>query len=143
MATQWTTSSLAEALEASDAAQDGAFSVELLEGSEQAINVTMHEYGDLPVQVTVSGEQIFAVATLWAADQVSDRAKFNEAALFSGPISPLTSIGLIRSDNGQDVYICYGQLSSRSLLTSVEEELNAVAENAIDAAESFQDFLAA
>lgn len=142
MANQWTTASLAEALQGSELAQNKAISVELLEGSEPIINVIMHEYGDLPIQVSVSGEQIFASATLWSADQVKDRAAFNEAALFIGPVSPLSSIGLVRNEDGQDIYICYGQLSSRSPLAAVEEELDVLAVNTIDAAESFSDFLA-
>lgn len=142
MANQWTTASLAEALQGSELAQNKAISVELLEGSEPIINVIMHEYGDLPIQVSVSGEQIFASATLWSADQVKGRAAFNEAALFIGPVSPLSSIGLVRNEDGQDIYICYGQLSSRSPLAAVEEELDVLAVNTIDAAESFSDFLA-
>ena len=141
MPNQWTTATLAEALQDSELARNNAIGVELMEGSEPAINVTMTEYGDLPVQVSVSGEQILVSAVLWSADQVKDRAAFNEAALYLGPISPLTSIGLLRNPEAGDVYIVFGQLSSRSLLASVEEELDVLAENTIDAADSFADYL--
>ncbi len=140
MSNQWTTATLAEALRNSELAGEDAITVELLDG-EPAINVIMREYGDLPIQVSVSGEQIFASATLWSADQVKDRAGMNEAALHLGPVSPLTSIGLMRTADGNDVYIVFGQLSSSSPLVSIEEELEVLADNTIDAADSFREYI--
>lgn len=137
MGTKWTTASLFEALKSSSLSSSGQASVELLEGAEPAINLTMHEYGDLPIEVAASGEQLFCSTPLWDEDQVKDKAAFNEGLLLINPINPLSNFGLIQLENGRKQYIVFGELSAASELSHVVEEIEVLARNTLEAAEAF------
>jgi uncharacterized protein YjfI (DUF2170 family) len=141
MGTKWTTASLFEALKSSPLASSGQATVELLEGAEPAINLTMHEYGDLPIEVAASGEQLFCSTPLWDEDQVKDRAAFNEGLLLINPISPLSNFGLIQLEDGRKQYIVFGELSAQSELAQVVEEVEVLARNTLEAAEAFSSEL--
>jgi len=137
MATAWNTADLYRELTQSELKQSGV-SLELVEGAEPAISATMHQHGDLVIQLAVSGDQIFVSAPLCLGTQVKDRARFNEACLRMNPINPLSNIGLQTFD-GEDVYIVFGELSARSPLGNVIEEILVLADNTLDAAEAFAD----
>jgi len=140
MATAWTTPALYRELSAADLHASG-ISLELIEGTDPAIAVSMREHGDLLIQLAVSGDQIFVSAPLCFASQVKDRARFNEACLRLNPISPLSNIGLQAID-GDDVYIVFGELSARSPLANVIEEILTLADNTLDAAQAFANDIA-
>lgn len=135
MADPWTTRSLHGALAASPL-RDTGVSIELIEGADPAISATMAEHGDLVIQLAVSGEQIFVSVPLCGADQVRDRARFNDACLRLNPVNPLSNIGLLTID-GNDVYIVFGELSARAPLDNVIEEIMVLADNTLEAAEAF------
>ncbi|MBI2380614.1 MAG: YjfI family protein [Gammaproteobacteria bacterium] len=138
--TQWTTRSLYDALATSSLVQGQQASLELIEGIDPAINLELREYGELPVQISVSGEQIFVSTPLWDESQVRDPARFNELALMLNPLNPLSNLGLTQV-NGRKTYIMFGELSSTSLLSHVIEEIEMLAENTLEAAEAFGDEL--
>ena len=135
MTIAWNTASLYSELEKSQLKASGV-SLELVEGAEPAISATMHNHGDLVIQLAVSGDQIFVSAPLCLGNQVHDRARFNEACLRMNPINPLSNIGLQTFD-GEDVYIVFGELSARSTLANVIEEILVLADNTLDAAQAF------
>lgn len=135
--TKWNTRSLFEALCGSEPVTSGQVSIELIEGVEPAINLTMHDYGDLPIQVTTSGEQMFVASALWDAAKVKDPARFNEMLLLVNPINPLSNFGLTQLPDGRKIYLLFGELSTASDLGCVVEEVEMLARNAIEAAESF------
>ena len=54
----WSTESLYRALLSSTLVNQGSASVELIEGVEPVLHMVMNDYGDLPLFITVSGEQI-------------------------------------------------------------------------------------
>ncbi len=139
----WTTSSLFEALKQVELVTQGQATVELIEGLEPAINLTMHDYGDLPIQITASGEQLFCATTMWEASKVKDPVAFNELLLLVNPVNPLSNFGLSQLPDGQRVYIVFGELSAASDLGCVIEEFETLARNAIEAAEGFADQLIA
>jgi uncharacterized protein YjfI (DUF2170 family) len=112
----------------------GDGTVELLDSAEPAISVTLSAYGDMQVLVAASGSQISVTTVLAPARRVADRASFNEACLRINPINPLSNLGLSRID-GEDVYIVFGELSSRATVQDVEEEIDVLAQNAVDAIE--------
>lgn len=120
---------------------DPQITVQLIDSSDPAINVTMHEYGDMEVVVAASGSQIFVSTILVDAAQVKDRAGFNDACMRINPINPLSNLGLTQID-GRDTYIVFGELSAASCADDVDEELQALAINTIDAAESLKSFFA-
>lgn len=120
---------------------DDQITVQLIDSSDPAIKVTMHEYGDMQVVVAASGSQIFVSTILVDASQVTDRAGFNDACMRINPINPLSNLGLTQID-GRDTYIVFGELSAASCADDVDEELQALAVNTIDAAESLKSYFA-
>ena len=90
----WTTSSLYEALQTEPLFAGGDSSVELIEGLEPTLHIVMYQYGDLPIFLTVSGQQIIAECVLWAVRDVNDVARFNEAVLRTHKYFPLSTISL-------------------------------------------------
>ena len=135
MTTAWNTSQLFHELEQSELTASGV-SLELVQGVEPAISATMSNHGDLVIQLAVSGDQIFVSAPLCLGSQVRNRHTFNEACLRMNPINPLSNIGLQTFD-GEDVYIVFGELSARSPLANVIEEILVLADNTLDAAQAF------
>lgn len=136
-ASQWTTTALYDALQQAELVTSKQASIELLQGAEPVINVTMHEYGDLPIEMAASGEQLYCSTPLWDEREVKDKAAFNEALLLINPINPLSNFGLIQREDGSRQYIVFGELSARSGLPEVVEELEVLARNTIEAAEAF------
>ena len=116
--------------------------MELIDGSEASLHVTMHEYGDLPLFIAVFGEQIIVEALLWPVSDVRDLAKFNEEVLRTHKLFPLSSIGLERLADGTDCYTMFGALSSSSALSDVVFEIELLADNVIKATEAYENHLA-
>ena len=140
MNTPWTTHSLFEALHADKSVDTSGIEFSLVGGVEPTVSIVMTEHGDLAMLLVVSGGEIFVSAPLCLASQVKDRAAFNEACLRLNPLNPLSNLGL-QHINGEDLYIVFGELSSRSALNEVVEEIRVLADNTLQAAEAFADHL--
>jgi uncharacterized protein YjfI (DUF2170 family) len=137
----WDTQSLLEALGQSEQAADGAFDVELVEGAEPGILVTMKEFGDLPILMSTSGSQIIVTTLLWPVDDVEDSAGFNTMILKTHKLFPLSTFGITRGPGDQDFYELFGSLSAGSILGSVIYEIETLADNALQAAEAYRSDL--
>ncbi len=115
-------------------------SVELIDGVDPTIHVVMHDYGDLPVFVTVAGDQVIVEAVLWPTSDVLDAAEFNETVLRTHKYFPLSTISL-----GQraydDYYLMFGSLSSSSDISDIVHEIEVLASNVIHATEAYADLL--
>ena len=72
----WTTQTLFTALEKSELVVDGSIKIEMIEGADPDILITMKEFGDLPILLGVSGSQIIVDTLLWPVDEVGDTAEF-------------------------------------------------------------------
>ncbi|MGH8032639.1 MAG: YjfI family protein [Luteimonas sp.] len=116
-----------------------AMTIELIDAAEPAINLVLHDYGDMEVQIAASGAQVFVSTVLAPADRVSDRAGLNDACMRLNPLNPLSNLGLMHSD-GQDLYVVFGELSSSSEIEQIDEEIQALADNTIAAVESLKPF---
>ncbi|WP_425054700.1 YjfI family protein [Pseudomonas abyssi] len=138
----WSATALHKALSGTELFQGKRASVELIDGSEASLHVTMHEYGDLPLFIAVFGEQIIVEALLWPVSDVRDLAKFNEEVLRTHKLFPLSSIGLERLADGTDCYTMFGALSSSSALSDVVFEIELLADNVIKATEAYENHLA-
>jgi len=134
----WTTESLLEALSQSSAAIGGGIEVSLVEGTDPGILVTMKEFGDLPLLMSVSGSQIIVDTLLWPVDEVQDRAGFNEMLLKTHKLFPLSTFGIVSGPDGQDYYELFGSLSAGSILESVIFEIETLADNALQAADAYK-----
>lgn len=140
-ANTWTTESLFDALQGASLFREHKASLALIDGVEPALHITMHEYGDLPVFVTVAGDQIIAESVLWSADDVIDQAGLNDAVLRTHKYFPLSTISLDTLAHGKDYYHMFGALSSASELANVVFEIEVLASNVIQATEAYADFL--
>jgi len=136
----WNAQTLFAAIAGSEPVRDGAVTVELIEGAEPGLYVTMHEYGDLPLFMAVIGRQIVVEALLWPVSQVRDPARFNEALLRTHKLFPLSTLGIETLD-GETVYIMFGALSASSSLADVLFEIETLADNVIRATEAYETHL--
>jgi uncharacterized protein YjfI (DUF2170 family) len=134
----WTTETLQGALAQSEAATEGNIQVELVAGIDPGILITMQEFGDLPLLMSVSGSQILVETLLWPLEEVADRAAFNDLILRTHKLMPLSSFGIIQGPDGRDYYEIFGSLSAGSKLASVLFEIETLADNAMQTAEAYQ-----
>ena len=137
---RWTTTSLCEALNEADLFTSGRARLELIDGVSPAMHIVMHEFGDLPVFLIVSGEQIIVESMLWPVSDVKDKARFNDVVLRTHKYFPLSTISLDSLD-GEDCYQMFGALSSASTLHNVVFEIETLASNVIQATEAYSEFL--
>ncbi len=140
-ANTWTTESLFDALQGAPIFRERKATLELIDGVEPALHITMHEYGDLPVFITVAGEQIVAESVLWSVDEVNDQAGLNDAILRTHKYFPLSTISLDTLGQDNEYYHMFGALSSTSDLSNVVFEIEVLASNVIQATEAYADFL--
>ena len=138
---QWTTESLYTRLVQSDLVEEGRASIESINGIEPTLHIIMHDYGDLPVFLTVSGEQVVVESVLWSVSDVIDTVQFNEAILRTHKYFPLSTISLDAAGDGNEYYSMFGALSAASLLQNVILEIEILATNVIQATEAYDEFL--
>ena len=132
----WTTETLCAALAQSESSGD--FVVELVEGADPGILITMTEFGDLPLLMTVSGGQILVDTMLWPVDDVADPDEFNAMILKTHKLLALSTFGIRTGPDGNDYYELFGALSAGSILESVIFEIETLAYNAMRVAEAYQ-----
>ena len=141
--TDWSVSSLAEALSDSKLLRDGELVARVLEGSEPVLQITMNEFGDLPIYLSAGSEQIVVSALLWPVDEQANQAAFNVFLLKAQKLVPLSNFG-ITTVADRDYYEIFGELSCKTTLQTVVIELRMLAENAIRAADDLrQNFASA
>ncbi|OZG71798.1 hypothetical protein BTA51_19415 [Hahella sp. CCB-MM4] len=139
--TLWTTQSLFKALSEEELFKSERATIELIEGAEPSLLILMREYGELPIFVTVAGEQIIAESVLWPLSEVVDVAGFNEAVLRTHKYFPLSTISLDKVEDDEDYYHMFGALSSTSILSNIVFEIEVLASNVIQAAEAYSEYL--
>lgn len=132
--TDWSVKSLADALGDTKLLRDGELTARVLEGSEPVLQITMHEFGDLPIFLSVGAEQIVVSAILWPVDEQPNQAAFNVFLLKTQKLIPLSNFG-ITTVAARDYYELFGELSCKTTLQTVVIELRMLAENAIQAAD--------
>ncbi|MEP7042599.1 MAG: YjfI family protein [Dokdonella sp.] len=140
MTQPWTTTALHEALAEHVEREKLPFQLTLERGSDPTIAISLPEHGDLVIHLMASGEQLFASTPLCLGSQVEDRAAFNDACLRLNPLNPLSNIGLQHFD-GEDVYVVFGELSTRSPLANIVEEIDVLARNTLQAAEALRSYM--
>jgi uncharacterized protein len=140
MTQPWTTLSLFDALETHISRERLPLKLALEPGAEHTISIRLPEHGDLDIHLAASGQQLFVSTPLCMGSQVRDRAAFNDACLRLNPINPLSNIGL-QSLDGEDVYTVFGELSTRSPIANIVEEIGMLADNTLQAAHALQGYI--
>lgn len=139
--TAWTVAAVRDALDASPLVREGEMTLRVLEAAEPVLLATMHEYGDLPIYLSVGGAQIVCSVLLWPVAEQENAAAFNEFLLKAQRVVPLSNFA-ITTVGDQDVYELMGELSSKTTLQTILIELRTLAENAIDATALRETFAA-
>ncbi|MBS0516891.1 MAG: YjfI family protein [Proteobacteria bacterium] len=136
----WTTQTLFDALETHAVRERLPLRMRLEAGAEPTIAISLPEHGDLDIHLAASGQQLFVSTPLCLGSQVRDRSAFNDACLRLNPLNPLSNIGL-QSLDGEDVYTVFGELSTRSPIANIVEEVVTLADNTLQAAHALQNFI--
>lgn len=139
--TIWTTATLYEALKAQVPFENGHASIKLIDGVEPSVQLEMHEYGDLPIFITVFGEQIIVDAVMWPLSDVTDPAAFNDTVLRTHKYFPLSTISLDTLMDGEAYYQMFGSLSAAARIGTVVYEIETLARNVIQATEAYGEYL--
>ena len=137
----WTTASLLAALSKEKLIVDGKAGIELIDGVEPSLLIEMYEYGDLPIFISVAGEQILCESVLWSVDDVLDVNGLNEAILKTHKFLPLSTVSIESAKGLPDHYQMFGALSATSTLANVVLEVEVLAANVIQATEAYSEFL--
>lgn len=146
----WTTRDLYDALVAKQAKFLPHSVLELITGNEPIIHIIMQDYGDLPVFVSVQGEQIIAETVLCTVDEVNDIAGFNDIVLRTHKFLPLSTLSLdtlnFEVQKGEtervDAYQMFGSVSSQASLGDIVIEITMLCHNVMQALEIYSNFLA-
>lgn len=136
--TDWSVKSLAQALAETKLLREGELTARVMEGAEPVLQITMHEFGDLPVFLSVGSEQIVVSALMWPVDEQKDQAAFNVFLLKAQKLVALSNFG-ITTVAGRDYYEIFGELTCKTTLQTVIIELRMLAENAIHAADELRE----
>lgn len=139
-ASLWTTNKLFDALSAIDLFKSNSATIELVEGTDPSLHIIMHDFGDLPIFLSVVGEQILVESILWPVESVKHIQTFNEEVLRAHKFFPLSTIGIEKLAEN-DFYIMHGALSAESTLSNVIFEIEMLADNVIKATEAFESYL--
>lgn len=133
---------LAGDLQQSRLVQDGRLRIEVLEGTDASLLVSLPEFGDLPVHVALSGEQLVVEAFLWPSDQVHDRAGLNEQMLRLQKLFPFTTMALEPLAHGGEGYVMFAAMHACSSADDVIAEILTLADSVIQATEALASYLA-
>ena len=136
--TDWSVKGLSSALSETQLLREGEMTVRVVEGTDPVLQVLMHEFGDLPIFLSVGAEQIVVSALMWPVDEQPEQAAFNVFLLKAQKLVPLSNFG-ITTVAGRDYYEIFGELSCKTTLQTVIIELRMLAENAIRAASELRD----
>ena len=137
----WNVRSLAADLKTSALAQDGKLLVEVLEGADASVLATLPDFGDLPVHLALSGDQLVIEAFLWPADQVRDRAGLNEQMLRLQKLFPFTTMALEPLAHGGEGYVMFAAMRASSSEDDIICEILTLADSVIQATEALAPYL--
>ena len=137
----WSVHSLAESLQRSALVQEGKLHIEVLEGADASVLATLPDFGDLPVHLALSGDQLVIEAFLWPADQVRDRAGLNEQMLRLQKLFPFTTMALEPLAHGGEGYVMFAAMRASSSEDDIICEILTLADSVIQATEALAPYL--
>ena len=121
--------------------REGKLQIELLEGAETSVLVTLSDFGDLPVHVALSGEQLVVEAFLWPANQVRDGAGLNAQILRLQKLFPFTTMALEPLARGGEGYVMFAAMRANSSTDDILAEILILADSVIQATEALAPYL--
>ncbi|ECE1724984.1 DUF2170 family protein [Salmonella enterica] len=111
-----------------------------IEYNKSSLIIKMNDYGDLPLTVLFTSQQIIIETYICPANTIRDTAEFNVFLLRNQKVLPLSSVDITRVKQ-EEYYVTFGALSLNSSLDDVTLEITTLIENALDIVEITQDYL--
>ncbi|HFW4112571.1 TPA: YjfI family protein [Salmonella enterica subsp. enterica serovar Typhi] len=108
-----------------------------MENNESSLIIKMNDYGDLPLTVLFTSQQIVIETYICPVNTIRDTAEFNLFLLRNQKVLPLSSVGIALVKQ-EEYYVAFGALSLNSSLADVTLEITTLVENALDIAEITQ-----
>lgn len=108
-----------------------------IENNESSLIIKMNDYGDLPLAVLFTSQQIVIATYICPVNTIRDTAEFNLFLLRNQKVLPLSSVGITQVKQ-EEYYVGFGALSLNSSLADVMLEITTLVENALDIAEITQ-----
>ena len=110
----------------------------LITGEQDVLQVVVEGFDELPIFVTVTDEQMLCISYLFDQSELKDgvRDELNATLLQLNVPMPLSSFAII-----DDKYSIFGALSVNSSFEDIAHELVTLADNAVDALETIEEYL--
>lgn len=110
----------------------------LITGDQDVLQVTVEGTEELPIFVTVTEEQMLCISYLFDKNELKDGVadEMNATLLQLNVPMPLSSFAII-----ENKYSIFGSLSVNSSFEDIAHELVTLADNAIDALETIEEYL--
>lgn len=110
----------------------------LITGDQDVLQVTVEGTEELPIFVTVTEEQMLCISYLFDKNELKDNVadELNSTLLQLNVPMPLSSFAII-----ENKYSIFGSLSVNSSFEDIAHELVTLADNAIDALETIEEYL--
>ncbi|EBS8366013.1 DUF2170 family protein [Salmonella enterica subsp. diarizonae serovar 50:z:-] len=93
-----------------------------IEYNKSSLIIKMNDYGDLPLTVLFTPQQIIIETYIYPANTIRDTAEFNVFLLRNQKVLPLSSVGITRVKQ-EEYYVTFGALSLNSSLDDVTLEI--------------------
>jgi uncharacterized protein YjfI (DUF2170 family) len=135
------TEAIKQAMENDDLLVAGEFEIEVhsSEIHDSVMALTMLEAGGITVYVSIQDQQILTTAPICPCVAVPDRSAFEAVMLRTHKVGMTLSALAIDRINGEEYYELFGAMSPYSSLHSVITEFRAVANSALEVAETIRD----
>jgi uncharacterized protein YjfI (DUF2170 family) len=110
----------------------------LISGEQDVLQVIVEGFDELPIFVTVTEEQMLCISYLFGKEELKDNveSELNSTLLQLNVPMPLSAFAII-----DDKYSIFGSLSVNSSFEDIAHELITLADNAIDAIETIEEYL--
>lgn len=114
------------------------FDCQPIPGESEVLQVTVSDYEELPVFVSVTDTQILCITYLFGEDEVrkENRTELLEEMLELNIPMPLSSFAKLG-----DRYVIFGALSMQSSIDDISHEIITLAENAVESIDALEEFL--
>ena len=111
----------------------------LITGEQDVLQVVVEGADELPIFITVTDEQMLCISYLFGKSELKPAVteELNATLLQLNVPMPLSSFAVI-----DDKYSIFGALSVNSSFDDIAHEIVTLADNAIDALETLEEFLA-
>ena len=107
-------------------------------GGVDVLRVDIQGREEIPVFISVTGDQILCISYLWGEDEVivGKKAEMMEAMLEMNIPMPLSSFARI-----EQKYVIFGALSENSTLADIEHEVSVLSDNSLEVITEMADYL--